>query len=157
MRSAVLVSLLLVAGAARAQTDCAKPVVQLLRNNQPLAGPASALPAAATLRVGPGAGCPAQDYRFRHAQLTLVRHGRPVLPILLVEKPQVDLRPLLSSYQTGDQLQIFIPYQDVALVGPNGTLTPLLPARDARRQPGQLDLRTAESKGLSFALPLAKP
>ncbi|TGE29226.1 hypothetical protein [Hymenobacter metallicola] len=157
MCKALLAPLLLLAPAAFAQSDCAKPVVQLLRNGQPLAATASALPAAATLRVAPDAGCPAQEYRFRHAEVTLMRHGRPVLPILLVEKPQADLRPFLSYYQTGDQLNIFIAYQNVATVAADGTLTPLLPAKAARRQPSQLDLRTTDSKGISFSLPLAKP
>ncbi|UOQ50878.1 hypothetical protein [Hymenobacter cellulosivorans] len=158
MPKVFLASLLLLAPAAVfAQTDCAKPVVQLLRSGQPLPATAIALPAAATLRVAPDAGCPAQAYRFRHAEVTLVRNGRPVLPILLVEKPQADLRPFLNYYQTGDQLRVFIAYQNVATVAADGTLTPLLPAKDAQRQPGQLDLRAGESKGISLYLPLTKP
>ncbi|UOQ70110.1 hypothetical protein [Hymenobacter cellulosilyticus] len=159
MRNLIFPSLILLAAASKAmaQTDCARPEIQLLRNSQALPATAAALVTTATLRVAPAAGCPEQSYRFRHAEITLVRHGRPVLPIQLAEKPQLDLRPFQSHYQTGDQLRVFIAYQNIATVAPDGTLTPLLSAKDAKSRPGKLDLQTADSKGITYTLPLAKP
>lgn len=120
------------ATAATAQGNCAKPVLKLLRNNLEIAATPSPLVAAVTLQVAPEPGCPPQSYRFRHAEITLVRKGRPALPTMVVETPQLDLRTFVQYYQTGDQLLVNISYQNLALVAPGGTLTPLLPAK--RRQ-----------------------
>jgi hypothetical protein len=145
------------ATAATAQTDCAKPVVKLLRNKKEIPATASALFAAITLRVAPDAGCPEQRYRFRDAEVTLVRKGRMALPTLLVRQPQVDLSSMIDRYQSGDHLFVFIAYHNIALVGPDGTLTPLRPAKGAKPRPGQLDLQPDESRGISFIWPLVKP
>ncbi|GGG40710.1 hypothetical protein GCM10011378_16180 [Hymenobacter glacieicola] len=62
----------------------------------------------------------------------------------------------MNAYQSGDQLLIFIAYQNLALVAADGALTPLL-AKPVSPGPGQLDLQTDESKGISFRWVLRKP
>ncbi|MDU0371625.1 hypothetical protein ACFPAF_14565 [Hymenobacter endophyticus] len=153
----LLAALLCLATSATAQTTCARPIIQLLHNEQPIAAAGSALVPVVTLRVEPEAGCPAQEYRFRHAQVTLVRRGRPVLPSKRVQDSELNLQALLRTYQTGDHLLIFIAYQDVALVSSSGTLVPLATAKDAKPKTGQLDLRTDDSKGISFRWLLQRP
>lgn len=157
MLKVLLFPLLLLATNASAQTDCEKPVIKLLRDGQEISvAAASALAPVVTLRVESAAGCPAQSYRFRHAEITLVRNGRPVLPTLIVEKPQVSLRDFADFYQAGDHLSVLIAYQNLALVAPGGTLTPLLAVRAAQLRANRLDLRPDDSKGISFKWKLTK-
>ncbi|HEX8424666.1 hypothetical protein [Hymenobacter sp.] len=144
--------------AATAQPGCAVPAIKLLRDNVEVPATGSALFPSVTLRVIPDAGCPAQgNFRFRNAELTLVRHGRPLLPNMLVNQPQVDLRSLLSMYQPGDHLVVFIAYENLAIVGADGKLKPYLQTKPVKPKPGHLDLLTDEAKGISFNWPLVKP
>lgn len=144
--------------AATAQSDCATPIIKLLRNNVEVPATGSVLFPSVTLRVIPDAGCPMQgNFRFRNAQLTLVRHGRPLLGSMLVNQPQVDLRSLVGMHQSGDHLHVFIAYENLAVVGANGKLTPYLQTKPVKPKPGQLDLITDEAKGISFKWPLVKP
>jgi hypothetical protein len=90
------------------------------------------------LQLTPAAGCPGQVYRFRNAQITLMRNKRPVLPTLLANQPLVSVKDIISVSQPGDRIYIFIPYKDLAVVSADGKLQPY-------RQP-----QTAEAKGISF-------
>lgn len=148
---------LITSASAQVPVPCARPVLKLLRGSQEIPAAASALVPTVTLRVVAEAGCPEQQYRFRHVQVTLVRRGRPVLPTTRLENAELNLQGLLNTYQTGDHLLVFVAYQDVALVSPNGSLTPLAAAQDVNPRPGQLDLRTDDSRGLSFRWMLRKP
>ncbi|MCB2407924.1 hypothetical protein [Hymenobacter lucidus] len=147
----VLVSLA-TATAATAQTDCARPVVKLLSKNAEIPAAGSAFVPLVTLRVAAAAGCPEQPYRFRNAELTLIRRGRPALPTLVVSQPNVDLRALASSIQPGDQIYVFIAYQNLAVVGADGTPQPYAPPKPSS---GAVDIRTPDSKGISFRWQLA--
>ncbi|MBO0356374.1 hypothetical protein J0X19_00315 [Hymenobacter sp. BT186] len=158
MLKALFLPLLLSTTATTAQTDCAKPVIRLLHNGQEISSAVgSALVPSVTLQVAPEAGCPEQRYRFRNAEVTLIRKGRPALPSLKVSQPQLDLRYFLNHYIPGDYLFVFIAYQNVALVSGDCSLTPLRSLKDAKSNPGQLDLRTDDAKGISFRWPLQKP
>jgi len=155
LKAPLLLVLSLIATAATAQTSCDKPVITLLRNNQELPATGGALATSITIRVAPAAGCPEQRYRFRNAQITLVHHGRPALPSLVANEEAVNLRPF-SSYESGDQVVVFIAYQDLATVAADGSIRPYLAARAAKLKSGQFDLKTDESKGISFNWSLVK-
>lgn len=159
MLKTLCLPLLLLTTSASAQTDCAKPVIRLLHNGQEISSAVgSALLPSVTLQVVPDAECPeGQRYRFRKAETTLVRKGRPALPTMILSQPQLDLRPIQKHYQAGDYLLVFIAYQNLALVASDGSLTPLLSLKDARSKPGQIDLRPDDAKGISFRWPLQKP
>lgn len=147
--------LLAVSVGAWGQTSCATPVVKLLRSKQEIPATPGPLVPSLTVRVAPEAGCPAQRYRFRDAEITLVRNGRLVLPILLVNEPYVDLRPFMSYYKSGDYLLVSVAYQNILVVGPDGSLRPY--SRPVKDTSGQPDLQTDASKGISFRWPLVKP
>ncbi|WP_460615468.1 hypothetical protein [Hymenobacter seoulensis] len=151
---AALLLLLLLPFFASAQSGCPTPEIKLLHNNQELPARSLSLVPDLTLRVV-AAGCPEQRFRFRNAQVTLVRRGRPVLPSKLVSQPQLDLSAWQRAYEPGDQLTIFIPYQDLAVVAPDGTLQRYATA--PKPSSGHIDLRTDNAKGLSFTWPQAKP
>lgn len=143
----LLLVCLAAAATATAQTDCARPVVKLRGGNAEIPATGSAFVPLITLRVAAAPGCPEQTYRFRNAELTLTRNGRPALPTLVVSQPKADLRALAGSIRPGDQLYVFIAYQNLAVVAPDGTLQPYAPPKPGS---GAVDIRTPDSKGISF-------
>jgi len=158
MSAAVLVMLLAITEEAVAQTDCSAPSIKVLSNNQEIPTTGSALVPRVTLRVTSPDDCPEQArYRFRNAQLTLVRHGRPVIPSMSVNQANVNLTPLMEFYQSGDHIALFISYRDIAVVGADGSLQPYLPPKRGELKGEKFDIRTEEAKGISFKWPLLKP
>ncbi|QIX60386.1 hypothetical protein FY528_00220 [Hymenobacter lutimineralis] len=157
MHNVLFLPLLFGAATATAQAPCALPTLKLFQDGVEMPADARALARPVTLRVLPAPGCPAAVYRFRHAEVTLVRRGRPVLPTLRVEKPQADLQSFLRYYQTGDQVVIFIAYQNLALVAADGSLQPLAAAPPRLSKPRQLDLQTEDSRGLFLRWPRLQP
>ena len=149
--------LLLLTALTPVQTDCTRPVIRLLHASQPVLATGSPLLPEVRLEVAPAAGCPEQRYRFRNIELTLLRNGRPVLPTRVVQTAQLDLRSFRQFYATGDQLVLFIAYHNLALVSAEGELTPLRTLREARAASGLLDLRTEDSRGISFRWVLHRP
>lgn len=155
MRKALRLFLPLLLGPVAARAQCAPPTLKLFQDGVEVTPAARALPLRVTLRVLPDAACPQESYRFRHAEITLLRRGRPVLPTLRAEKPLVELQSLLPYYQSGDQLVVFIAYQNLALVAADGSLQPLAAPKPTKLR--QLDLQTEASRGITFRWPLLKP
>jgi hypothetical protein len=62
----------------------------------------------------------------------------------------------MSAYQSGDHVFVFIAYQNIAVVAPNGSLQPYR-AKSKKSNSGKLDLETDDSKSISFKWPLLKP
>lgn len=151
-----LLPLLLLATAAApaaAQTDCARPTLTILRNGKEIPATGSPMASSVLLRVSPEAGCPTEvSYHVSSAELTLLRGGRPLLPSKSVRQPRVDLRALLRIAQPGDRIYVFIPYQNLSVVLPDGSQRPYLPPQLTKPKPGQIiDLRTDPSKGIGFS------
>jgi|GEM_PF-3835086 len=155
LKPALTALLLLAAPAAGWAQSCPPPTLQVLRNGQPVPATGSALPASALLRLTPAPGCAAAaGYRATGAEVSLIRRGRPVLATLLVEQPQLDLRPFQSVAQPGDHLYVFIPYQNLRVVAADGTARPYVKPKPASTQ---IDLTTDESRGISFKWLLTQP
>ncbi|WBA42421.1 hypothetical protein [Hymenobacter canadensis] len=145
----------LAATAATAQTDCSAPVLQVLHNGQAIPATGSALPASAQMRLVPAPGCPAAgSYCATGAEVTLVRAGRPVLPIMLVPQSRLDLRPLQRIAQPGDHLFVFIPYENLLVVAADGSQRPYAKPTP---KPGRLDLTPDDAKGISFKWLIVQP
>lgn len=107
------------------------------------------------MRLVPAPGCPAADsYRATGAEVTLVRAGRPVLPIMLVPQSRLDLRPLQSIAQPGDHLFVFIPYKNLLVVSADGSQRPY--AKPAPK-PNRLELAPNDAKGISFKWLIIQP
>ncbi|UYZ64688.1 hypothetical protein [Hymenobacter weizhouensis] len=145
------------ASVAAAQTKCAVPVLKLLRNGQEIPATGSAPAPTVTLQVAAEPGCPSPaSYRFRQAQATLVRQGRPVLPALLITQPQADLTPLLRAARPGDQVYVFIPYGSLVTVAADGKQQPYQPPQAAPSRTRPLDLQTDQAKGINFVWKLVR-
>ncbi|HEX8506505.1 MAG TPA: hypothetical protein VF630_14155 [Hymenobacter sp.] len=146
-------ALLATVGPAAAQTGCPPPVVNVLRNNQvvPLTGAAFAPKVALRVTASPACGAKAA-YRFRKAEVTLMRGKRPVFPTKLVRRPEVDLTDLMASAQAGDHIYFFNHYKDLATGAADGTLT-LYPepnmSRDQQKGIGP-NMLTDDAKGIGF-------
>ena len=154
----IAVALLATAGEAVAQTDCSAPTLKVVSNNQEIPAAGSAFTPRVMLRVTSPDDCPKQvRYRFRNAQLTLVRHGRPVVPSLVVSQSEVSLGLWMKYCQPGDHINMFIAYQDVAIVAADGSLQLYSPPKRGELKGPKFDIRTDESKGLSFTWLLLKP
>jgi hypothetical protein len=124
------------------------PVLKVLHNGQEVPATGSPLPASAHMRLVSAPGCPAGgSYRATGAEVTLIRAGRPVLPIMLVSQSRLDLRPLQRVAQPGDHLFVFIPYENLLVVAADGSQRPY--AKPAPK-PGKLDLAPSDAKGISF-------
>ena len=156
IKKALLAGALLVAAAAAvAQTSCPHPTVKVLRNNQEVPATGSALAPNVTLRVHPDSQCPDRvSYKFSAAELTLVRHGRPVMPAMRVNQPQVNLTAWLKVSEPGDRIYIFIPYANLVVISADGKQRPYPQPRPTQPKAAKLDLSTDEAKGISFVWPL---
>jgi len=110
------------------------------------------------LRVTSPDACPEQvHYRFRNAQVTLVRQGRPVIPSMVVSQATVNLAPWMKICQPGDHISLFISYRDIAIVGADGSLQLYSLPKRGELKGAKFDIRTEEAKGISFTWPLLKP
>jgi hypothetical protein len=145
----------LAATAAVAQTDCSAPVLQVLHNGQAIPATGSALPASAQMRLVPAPGCPAAgSYRATGAEVTLVRAGRPVLPIMLVSQSHLDLRALQRVARPGDHLFVFIPYENMLVVAADGSQRPYAKPTP---KPDRPKLAPNDAKGVSFKWLIVPP
>jgi hypothetical protein len=143
------------ASSASAQTDCATPVIRVFQNNQEVPTTGGALTSRATLAVSSAPDCPAQvSYRFKEAQVTLLRGARPVTPTLIARKPEVNLADFVTHARPGDRLYIFVHYDQLLVVAADGKETPYsVPA--ARKSKG-LDLSMDQQRGIAFTWPLTQ-
>ena len=69
----------------------------------------------------------------------------------------MSLAPWRGNYQPGDHIYVFIPYQKLIVVSPDGTKQPYLTAKRKKLVGEPLDIRTDESKGLTFKWLLLQP
>jgi hypothetical protein len=146
-------ALLVISGAALAQTSCPPPTITVLCNNQAVPAAGAPLAPRATLQLRPNPACPAGlTYRFTAAELTLLRGPRPLLPTKTVRQPEISLTALLTIAQPGDRLRVFIPYQNLVVVSADGQQHPYpLPALRPDEQRGiSANLLTDAAKGVSF-------
>jgi len=147
----LLAVLLATASAATAQADCSKPVLKLLHNGEEISAAGSALFLLVRLQILSEPECPDQvSYRARNAELTLVRGGRPLMPTILVRQPQVDMRPWMNTYQPGDHINVFIAYENLIVVSADGQQRPYVKPLPKLSKFPHFDLRTDDSKGISF-------
>ena len=154
MKQVIFALVLLVPiGASMAQSPCPPPVVKVLRGKQEVPSTGAAFAAHVLLAVVPNPACvDGGTYRFREAEVTLLRGRRPVLATLLVHQGEADLTALTSHAQPGDRLYVFVPYKHLFLVATDGTLRPYRrPSPDAKEPTGiEAALLTDEAKGISF-------
>ena len=140
-------------GAAQAQTSCPPPVLRVLRDHQEVPATGAAFAPIITLAVAPNPACGAGgNYRFREAEITLMRGRRPAMPTLLVHRPEVNLTELTGSARPGDRICFFVSYQNLFVVAADGKLHPYpRPALSPGQQTGVGNaLLTDEDKGISF-------
>ena len=102
-------------GLAFAQIGCPPPVLKVLRATQEVPATGAVFAPKVTLVVGSDPACAeGGNYRFREAEVTLMRGRRPALPTLLVYRPEVDLKDLTRSVQPGDRIHVFVSYRTYA-------------------------------------------
>ncbi|MBC6699201.1 hypothetical protein [Hymenobacter sp. BT190] len=145
----------LIATAAIAQVNCSVPVLKVLHNGQEVPATGGPLPASAQMRLMPAPGCQqASSYRATGAEVTLIRAGRPVLPIMLVSQSRLDLRPFQQVAQPGDHLFVFIPYKNLLVVAADGSQSSYAKPTP---KPGKPDLAPNDAKGISFKWLIIRP
>jgi len=152
-------ALLAPAGGAMAQTHCPPPVVKVLRGTQEVPSTGAAFAAQVQLTVVPNPACAdGSTYRFREAEVTLLRGRRPVLPTLLVHQGEADLTALISIAQPGDRIHVFVWYKNLFRVATDGTLRPYRRLSPDANEPKGIDaaLVTDEAKGVGFNWPLTQ-
>ena len=138
---------------AFAQTSCPPRVLSVLRNNQQVPATGAAFAPQVTLAVGPDPACTeGGNYRFREAEVTLMRVRRPALPTLLVHRPEVDRKDLTGNAQPGDCIHVFVSYKNLFAVAADGKLHPYpRPELSSDQQAGVGNaMLTDEAKGISF-------
>ena len=155
MRLLPTLALLLLAGggAARAQAGCPPPVLKVVLDSQEVPATGAAFAPKVTLAVGPDPACAeGGNYRFREAEVTLLRGRRPVLSTLLVHRPEIDLKYLTGIAQPGDRIHVFVSYKNLFVVAADGRLRPYLrPELSPGQQTGVGNaLLTDEARGISF-------
>lgn len=146
-------ALLAPAGGATAQTHCPPPVVTVLRGQQEVPGAGAAFAATVRVAVAPNPACAdGGTYRFRAAEVTLMRGRRPVLATLLVHQGDADLTALARTAQPGDRIHVFVWYKNLFLVANDGTLRPYQRRSPEAPEPKGIDaaLVTDEAKGIGF-------
>ncbi|WP_324678379.1 hypothetical protein [Hymenobacter sp. GOD-10R] len=133
-------------------------MLKVLSNNQEIPATGSALVPRVRLRVTSPDDCAEQGhYRFRNALITVVRRGRPVIPSMIVNQPDVNLVPWTKYCQPGDHITFFISYHDIAVVAADGSLQPYSLPKRGEIKGEKFDIRTDQAKGISFTWPLLKP
>ncbi|WP_310393487.1 hypothetical protein [Hymenobacter sp.] len=147
----VTLALLATTRAAVAQPGCPPPVVKVLRNNQEVPGAGAAFAPKVTLLVSSSPECAAKaTYRFREAEVTLLRGRRPLLPTKLVRRPEADLTDLMGIAQPGDRIRVFVLYKNLAVVSADGKLS-LYPAPKVDdKNELNANLLTDEARGVGF-------
>ena len=141
------------AGAAVAPATCPPPVVKVWLNNQEVPSTGAAFAPNVTVLVRSSPACAQGDnYRFREAEVTLLRGRRPVTMTKSVHGPQVDLGDFALAARPGDRIHIFILYKNLYVVAANGTLHPYPhPALSEEQQRGiTANLITDEARGIWF-------
>ena len=153
-------ALLATAGGATAQTHCPPPVVKVLRGKQEVPSTGAAFAAKVLLAVVPNPACAdGATYRFREAEVTLLRGRRPALPTLLVHQGEADLTVLTSNARPGDRIHVFVWYKNLFRVATDGTLRPYRSPSPDANEPSGIDaaLVTDEAKGIGFNWQLTQP
>jgi hypothetical protein len=132
---------------------CPPPVVQVWQNNQEVPSTGAAFASKVTLRVSPSPACtPGDSYRFREAEVTLIRGGRPLMMTRLVHTPKVNLDEFARSARPGDHIYVFVWYKNLYTVAANGTVHPYpRPELSEEQQRGiTANLLTDEARGIGF-------
>ncbi|GAA3929145.1 hypothetical protein [Hymenobacter algoricola] len=146
----ILILLARAAPATRAQTSCALPVLKVVLKSGEVTAAGAPWNPLVTLRVGSAADCPEPvRYRFKDAQVSLIRNGRPVLPTLLISQPWADLSVFTSSCRPCDHLYVLIPFQNLIVVDAAGNQRPYGKPK-AKTGAEKLDITTDEFKGVVF-------
>ncbi|WP_400191460.1 hypothetical protein [Hymenobacter sp. B81] len=137
---------------ALAQPSCPPALVQVvLPGGEVVPAAGAPMQGLITLQVVPNPECPgAAAFRFRNAEYTLVRNGRPVLPTFNLRQPQADLRPIMRAARPGDQVHVFIAYQNLGIVAADGRVQLYQPPAPPTDKRGQVDLIPDAAKGISF-------
>jgi hypothetical protein len=155
----VILAVLAPAGAAVAQATCPPPVVQVWQHNQEVPSTGAPFAPNVTVLVSSSPACANGDtYRFREAEVTLLRGRRPVTMTMLVHRPQVDLSDFAPNAQPGDRIHVFVWYKNLYVVAANGALRPYPhPALSEEQQRGMnANLVMDEAKGIWFNWVLQK-
>jgi hypothetical protein len=136
--------------AARAQ-DCPPPALKVLLKSGEVSAAGTPWNPLVTLRVSSAAGCAEPvRYRFKDAQVSLIRNGHPVLPTLLVSQPRADLSDFTRYCRPGDHLYILIPYSNLVVVDAAGNRRPYVKPK-GKAEAEKVDITTDESKGIVFS------
>jgi hypothetical protein len=146
-------ALLALTGEVLAQPHCPPPIVQVLRGTQAVPSTGAAFAATVRVAVVPDPACAdGGTYRFREAEVTLMRGRRPAWPTLLIHQGDADLRALARVAQPGDRIHVFVGYKNLFLVARDGTLRPYQRPVPAANEPKGIDaaLVTDEAKGIGF-------
>ncbi|WP_143436652.1 hypothetical protein [Hymenobacter crusticola] len=103
----VLLAMLASSSWAAAQTKCSDYELKVYQNGQEVDMKNSPLVSSLSLVLVGDTSCASMiAYRFKSAELTLVREKTLVLPAIKTNKPEVDLTEFKKVYQPGDQLVI---------------------------------------------------
>ena len=127
--------------------------MQVWQHNQEVPSTGAAFAPKVTLRVSPNPACAHGDnYRFREAEVTLLRGRRPLMMTKLVHGPEIDLGDFARTARPGDRIYVFVLYKNLYTVAANGTVHPYpRPELSEEQQRGiTANLLTDEARGIGF-------